>query len=80
MLGQYELTGRDLVNIANGAREKYRGIATNIPFTGSATTKERMTHQILNKDGVEYVTTKQDIIDSITSQIEKERLIERSYI
>ncbi|MBL7051020.1 AAA family ATPase [Candidatus Woesearchaeota archaeon] len=80
ILGQYELTGRDLVNIANGAREKYRGVASSIPFEGRATAKEKMTRQILSRDGMEYVTTKQDIIGSITSQIEKEKLIERSYI
>lgn len=80
LMGESNLTGRDIYNIATDTKTMYRGIASKIPFQGSATEKERMIKRILSQDGSSYVTRDQDIVNSIMKQVVKEELVKKTFL
>ncbi|MFH1769982.1 MAG: ATP-binding protein [archaeon] len=79
-LGQYNLSGRDLFNIAKETGTKYRQIAQGTPYGSSATEKEVFIGNLLKKDGKMYITKEDDIINSIMLQVAKGGLAEKSYL
>jgi len=77
-LNNYHLNGRDLVNIAKDAKQKYRRIASLVPFGNSVEETKYNIKKMLSK--TDCVTTEKDIINSIQNYALREEMIKKSYL
>ena len=77
-LDNYHLNGRDLTNIAKDAKQKYRRIASLVPFGNSVQETQYNIKKMLSK--TDCITTEKDIIDSIQNYALREKMIKQSYL
>jgi len=77
-LDNYHLNGRDLANIAKDANQKYRRIASLVPFESSIEETRYNIKKMLSKTNC--ITTENDIINSIKNYALREEMIKKSYL
>lgn len=80
LLGKSPITGRGLVNIAKGAKKKYKKIFSDVPYSIRASKQDNIIKSILVKDGDIYTTTKDDVMNSIIREVEKRITENKSYV
>ena len=80
LMEKYDLTGRDIYNVAEESKMKFRRIASEIPFSLGFDEKKEYVQRILAGSNGTYKTTDKDILQSIKSQVIKEEISGTSYL
>lgn len=80
LLEQYNLNGRDIKEISKESKKKYLLLADQIPYNASEIRKKQLVKKLISNGDQTYITTVNDVINSIENRFKGKLLEQKNYL